>query len=452
MEGILIYSSVAVVALLIILTNVVSFRHQQRIDLARRDDADVGAPMAQYPQVDDDLCLGCGSCVRVCPEGDVLGMIYGKAALLNPLRCVGHGACADACPVGAISIGIHNLHLRDDIPLLNDDQQTNIPGIYVAGELGGISLVHNAVNGGRRAIEKIAATDRRSRNKKIKDVIIIGAGPAGLSAALTAVEHGLSAQILEQYEIGGSIRMFAKRAMVMVQPVDMPLYGRLNDAEYSKEFLLELWQDSIKRHKLDILSHQQVKRISWENDAFKVESANTSVYGNHVVLALGRRGTPRKLNVPGETMEKVSYDLSDAGDYQNKNILVVGGGDSAVQAAMMLGKQTGNRVAISYRKEKFLRIKKKNEERINESIAIGQVMPIYNSNLLEVKEQSVVLKTEQGVREMKNDFVFIMVGGIPPVKMLKEMGIQFGSAEKKRPNKTVMPSPSQYDGPMAMVS
>jgi len=335
MERIIIYSVIAVIAIAILVINIFRFRRRQRRDLARLMDAKIGFPMAQHPQIDESLCVGCGACVAACPEGDVLGIVYGKAKMLNPLRCVGHGACASACPVGAISIGLGDVSRRSDLPLLDDAYQTNIPGIYIAGELGGLSLVHNAVNQGKKIVEHIAASPVRTSDARVKDVVIVGAGPAGLSAALSALEHNLSYVVLEQYAIGGAILQFPKRKMVMVQPVKFPIIGRLHDAEYSKENLLQIWQKISRAYKLNILTGQRVQRIERIKGVFKIETGDNTVFARNIVLALGRRGTPKKLGVPGEDLPKVTYQLEDAQSYQHKNILIVGGGDSAIETAIV---------------------------------------------------------------------------------------------------------------------
>lgn len=427
MERIIIYSVIAVIAVTILVINIIRFRCRQRRDLARLTDAKIGFPMAQHPQINESLCVGCGSCVAACPEGDVLGIVYGKAKMLNPLRCVGHGACASACPVGAISIGLGDVSRRSDLPMLDDAYQTNIPGIYIAGELGGLSLVHNAVNQGKKIVEYISASPVRTDDPRVKDVVIVGAGPAGLSAALSALEHNLSYLVLEQYAIGGAILQFPKRKMVMVQPVKFPVVGKLHDAEYSKEELLYIWQKISHAYKLNILTGQRVQRIERYKGIFKIETGDNTVFARNIVLALGRRGTPKKLDVPGEDLPKVTYQLEDAQSYQHKNILIVGGGDSAIETAIALARQPGNKVGISYRKHKFLRIKKRNLEQLDALIRQGKIYPFFKSTVVEITEKSVRLRTaKKRVEKFPNDYVFIMIGGTPPFEMLKEMGIAFG--------------------------
>lgn len=429
METILIWAITVLIVLMIVVPYFYKFHKKQQEYIERRKEAEalgIIRPRAQYPLIDESKCIGCGSCVSACPEGDVLGVIYGKAQIINGVRCVGHGYCEEACPVMAIKVGLGDITTREDIPILDEHYQSTVPGLFIVGELGGLSLIRNAIHQGRVAVEYIARNPERSTNEHLKDVIIVGAGPAGLTAALTAIQHNLSYVVLDQQEPGGTILQYPRRKLVMTQPVEIPLYGRLHKTEYSKEELLEIWQSIIQKYGVKILTGERVQGVQKQDQVFEVHSSGGTYYARHVVLALGRRGTPRKLNVPGEDLPKVAYQLIDAQSYRDCHVLVVGGGDSAVEAAIGLGRQKGNRVTISYRKPRFFRIKKKNEDRIQRLIAKGQVKPLFNSNVVEIKEKSVILKVEERLIEIPNDFVFIFIGGIPPFQMLRDMGVRFG--------------------------
>ncbi len=430
-EGILIYGFFSMIVFGILITNINRFRRRQRENLERLPEADLGQPMAQFPHIDQSRCLGCGACAVACPEGDVLGVVFGKAELLNPLRCVGHGACATACPMNAIRIGLGDARSRGDIPLLDESLQTNIRGMFIAGELGGISLIHNAIKQGRAAVEKIACSPVRSHDSRVLDVVVVGAGPAGISAALTARAMGLLCVILEQGEVGGSILQYPRQKLITVQPVEFPLYGKLPGREFTKEALLKIWREIIDRFDLRIQTGQKVRKIQRKKGLFIIETPRMRVISRHVVLALGRRGTPRKLNIPGENLGKVCYHLVDARAYQHQQILVVGGGDNAAETAIVLAQQPGNRVFISYRKHKFLRIKKQNQDRIDALIGQQRIIPLFNTTLAGIRKKSALLQTENGLREFPNDTVFIMIGGEAPFQLLREMGIAFGGDARK---------------------
>lgn len=428
-ESMLIWTIAVLIVSAILIPYIIKFRIQQKKFIARKQEAQqlgIDQPRAQFPYVDVARCIGCGACVEACPEGDVLGVVYGKAAVINGLRCVGHGVCEEVCPVQGIKVGLGDITTRPDIPILSPENETSIPGIYIAGELGGLSLIRNAVAQGKMVVESISRKLGQPSNNGVKDVVIVGAGPAGLSAALTAVQHNLSYVLLDQQDPGGTILNYPRKKLVMTQKIEIPLYGQLKKEEYSKEALLEIWEDVFAKHQLNFVRNRKLQNIEQRNGHFRIITSGGELEAKKVVLAMGRRGTPRKLGVPGETKSKVAYQLIDAQSYNNCHILVVGGGDSAIEAAIGLARQKGNTVIISYRKNKFFRIKKKNEDRIGKLIRSKAVRPVFNSTVLEIKDKSVLLKVNEDVVEIPNDYVFIFAGGVPPFKILKDMGIAFG--------------------------
>ncbi len=388
-------------------------------------------PKAQHPHIDTTYCIGCQSCTTVCPEGDVLAMLGGKAVIVNGHKCIGHGLCAEACPVGAITMVMARPSMGTDMPSLSPEYETNIPNLFIAGELGGLALIKNAVNQGRECVDTIARRIAPSGNGKqhpdVYDVLIIGAGPAGISASLRAIENQLNYITLEQDEVGGTVAKYPRQKLVMTSPVEFPMYGKFNKTELSKENLLAFWDMILNRSDFNVRTGEKVESVQRDaHGTFTVSTANNQYLARAVVLALGRSGTPRKLGVKGEDLPKVMYRLLEADHYINKNILVVGGGDSAVEAAMGLAHQHGNKVTLSYRKEAFSRIKERNAQLVQECLRTGKVRVVFDSIPVEFKEGSVVLKVSRVTEEIPNDFVWIFVGGEPPTSFLKNVGVEFG--------------------------
>ncbi len=433
-ESMVIWLVLVLVILIIFLPYAFKFRRRNREDKQRKNEATLlGAdkPVAQYPQIDYHRCIGCGTCVEACPEGNVLGIVQGKATIINGLKCVGHGMCAEACPVSGIKIGLGDIKSRDDIPVLDEKNQSSIPGLYIAGELAGLALIKNAIVQGEGVMEDIAQRiTPKNRNGKY-DIVIVGAGPAGMSAALTAEKHHLNYVLIDQQESGGTIRQYPRKKIVMTRPVEMPLYGILNKPEYSKEELLQIWEIIHQKYNINFKSGEKLITIENMENGFNVITQNHRFESDFVILALGRRGTPRKLNVPGEELSKVMYKLMDAETYQNEHLLVVGGGDSAVEAAIGLASQKGNVVSVSYRKSSFFRLKSKNEEKISKMIAEKRIKILFNTTVSDIGDTEVSLKTDNDERIIiPNSYVFIFAGGEPPFPLMQKIGIQFGGAMK----------------------
>jgi len=426
------------VAALVVAFYVLADRRRNRQVIAQLSEArrlGIDQPTGQYPYIDPSTCIGCGGCVRACPEGDVLGLVGGLATVVNGARCIGISQCERACPVGAIEIRVGPLKSRADVPQMTDERETNIPGVYIAGELGGLALIRNAVEQGRETVHSIAqridsqskAADSGKEPIGAVDLAIVGAGPSGLSAALAAVERGLSYVVLEQEsDFGGTIFQYPRRKLTHTQPVELPLYGTLKRAEYSKEDLLELFEQLVQRYKLELRFGERVEAIDRGTDAFTVRTAKSELSARHVLLALGRRGTPRKLGVAGEELPKVMYQVRDAEQYKHQRILCVGGGDSAIEAAMGLARQPGNKVMISYRKEQFFRIKKKNKDLLAKLVKRRRIELLMSSQLLEIEPEQVRIKTADGELLLANDYVFVLIGGVPPFPLLRDIGIRFG--------------------------
>lgn len=391
-------------------------------------------PRAQHPKINQDLCIGCGACVTVCPEGDVLALIDGKATIINGHKCIGHSLCADECPVGAITMVMTKPSSGADLPVIRENHETSVDNLFIAGELGGLALIKNAVNQGRECIDSIADRVPQLRSRFAEpdafDVIIVGAGPAGISASLRGAERGLKALTLEREEVGGTVSKYPRQKLVMTSPVEFPLYGRFNKTALSKEELLVFWEKVMARTDLNIHTSEGVDSIQSEPGGLFCVRTNRGEYRSRAaILALGRSGTPRKLGIKGEEQSHVLYRLIEADHYTDKNILVVGGGDSAVEAAMGLARQGGNRVTLSYRRGEFSRLKDRNARRIAEHMNSHKVDVMFNSIPTEFRVGSVLIERNGEISEFPNDFVWIFAGGTPPSDFLKAAGIAFGMNE-----------------------
>ena len=409
-------------------------REAEALAAAERGKLHSGGPRAQHPHINISWCIGCGACVDVCPEGDVLAVIAGKAAIVNGPKCIGHGLCAEACPVGAIEIVMASPSVSADMPRLSREFETSVPGVFIIGELGGLALIKNAVNQGRECIDTIARrVARQARAPGILDVCIVGAGPAGLSASLRAVEKGLTYVTLEQEELGGTVAKYPRQKVVMTSPVDFPMHGKFNKLEISKEKLMEFWASVIRKGNVQVRTQEKVESIDREADGTLTIRSTTGAYrARSVILALGRRGTPRKLGIPGEELPKVMYGLIEADAYVNAKILVVGGGDSAVEAAMGLAYQKGNQVTLSYRQQEFSRLKERNALRIREAMKTRKVRVLFSSQPVEVREKSVLVDVSGTPTEIPNDWMWVFAGGEPPSAFLQKVGVAMGERDMTR--------------------
>jgi thioredoxin reductase (NADPH) len=377
-------------------------------------------PATLHPVIDPNICIGSGGCLKACPE-HAMGIIHGKGVLISPANCIGHGACAFSCPVGAIKLVFGTEKRGVDIPMVTPSFESNIPGIFIAGELGGMGLIRKAVEQGKQAMDSI---QKRGRGKTPLDVVIIGAGPAGMSATLTAKHHGLRSVTLEQEDtFGGTTLHYPRGKVVMTAPMNLPLIGKVNIKETTKEELMRLWESVVARTGIKINFSERMEKIEQQGDVFRVTTSRGSYDTQSVLLCIGRRGTPRKLGVPGEKLEKVVYRLLDPEQYRGKHVLVVGGGDAALEAAVAISNEPGAHVTLSYRSNAFSRVKPKNRKLADEANKAGRLTILLESNVKEIKPKSVLVDQKGDVVDLHNDAVIICAGGILPTPFLKEIGV-----------------------------
>tara|TARA_R110002072_G_scaffold50036_1_gene135420 strand:+ start:7648 stop:9927 length:2280 start_codon:yes stop_codon:yes gene_type:complete len=434
---------------------------RQRTDLARmrsvleerEQDRQSGADSAQlqHPVVDLSRCLGCGTCVAACPEDGVLELVHGQAVVAKGARCQGISACERECPVGAITVTIANLDERDDVPAVGADLEAiGEPGLFLAGEVTAHALIKTAIEHGTRVAATIAqrrmspalpsaavlqphglASVGELPSSDVLDLCVVGAGPAGLACSLEATRNGLSFVTLEQQAtVGGTVAQYPRAKLVLSEPVDLPLHGRLSRNAYTKEDLIALWDGIVQEHQLPILGGQTFEGLERDADGlFLVRTQDRFVRARNVCMALGRRGTPRHLGVPGEDLPKVANHMLDASSVTGRRVLVVGGGDAAIEAALGLAEQPGNEVTLSYRKQAFFRIRSRNDQRLRDAAQDGRIRLLLQSEVTAIHPDAVELAVVDGAGIQKlslsNDDVFIMIGGTPPVATLQAAGVSF---------------------------
>jgi thioredoxin reductase/ferredoxin len=379
-------------------------------------------PASLHPEIDPAACLGCGACVRACPEGKILGLVDGKAQLIEPTQCIGHGACRTACPTDAITLVFGTATRGVEIPHVGPDFQTNVPGIFLAGEVGGMGLIRNAIEQGRQAIDSVRELNGLGR-ADLYDVVIVGSGPAGFSASLAAMQHRLRFVTIEQESFGGTVAHFPRGKVVMTEPATLPLIGKIQFGEVSKERLLEFWRKTARQTGLKVNYAERVEAVVRHGSGFEVRTTRRSYPTRSVLLAIGRRGTPRTLGVDGEDQTKVVYRLVDAEQYRGRHVLVVGGGDSALEAAGAVAEQPGATVTLSHRSAAFSRAKLKNRERVETVRQSGRLRVLLHSSVKSIGRETVDIEHAGKLLRIRNDAVVICAGGILPGQFLESMGI-----------------------------
>jgi thioredoxin reductase (NADPH) len=426
-ENILIYSLAIILCVVVVVIYLRMKSRESRIveeKVRKAKEEGLHEPISLHPYIDVNKCIQTGACITACPEHDILGIIKGKATIINASQCIGHGACFHACPTGAISLRIGTEKRGVELPHVNQNFETNVPGIFIAGELGGMGLIRNAVEQGKQAAENIIRSIKKNHQASY-DLIIVGAGPAGIAASLTAKKHDIKFLLVEQDTLGGTVFTFPRKKIIMTSPMDLPLFGKVRLFETSKAELLDLWQSALRKNNITVNENSKVDSIVPVDGIFKVVTLKGEQFtGSAVLLATGRRGTPRKLNVPGEVKEKVAYRLLEPEIITGKHIVVVGGGDSAIESALLLADQ--NHVTLSYRNEVFNRLKPQNSMALNKATEEGKLEVKLNTNMKSIDDEYVTLSLGQNGEDLKlrNDLVYIFAGGELPTQFLEKTGIK----------------------------
>ena len=434
-EKLITYGLVAIFLITVVIIYLRKQKRESRIveeKIALAKEEGLHEPVTLHPVIDVNSCIKSGACIKACPEKDIIGIKDGKATVINGSHCVGHGACFHACPVQAITLFIGTAKRGVDLPHVDQTFETNVPGVYITGEMGGMGLIKNSVEQGKQAVDNLVKKIDKNVSAEY-DLVVVGAGPAGISATLQAKKHNLKTITLEQDTLGGTVFTFPRSKIVMTSAMDLPLHGKVRLYETSKQELLDLWNEVITKNKIQIRERAKVESIDPVNKHFVVNTVDGEQFTTRkVILAIGRRGSPRKLNVQGEEKAKVAYRLLEPEEIEGKDILVVGGGDSAIESALLLADK--NRVTLSYRKDVFSRIKPKNNEKIKTAITEEKLTMLFNSNVSTIDDDTVTVSVDGEHEEisLKNDLVYIFAGGELPTQFLEKIGIKitkkFGEA------------------------
>ncbi len=408
-----------------------------KVTLKKMVKSNLHEPFTLHPEIDEARCLGCGDCTRVCPEGDVLQIINHKATLIKATKCVGHGLCEAACPVDAIDLVFGTKTRGMDIPRMTENYETNVPGLFIVGELGGMGLIRNAVKQGQMGAE-YALTNLKKGSKADYDLLIVGAGPAGFAACLEATKQKKKYLCIEQNSLGGTVFNFPRQKIVMTIPMNLPLEGivKFKKNVVSKEDLLEKWYEIQKKFDIKINEGTKFETVEGEDGLFKVKTSEGEVTAQKVLLAMGVRGSPRKLGLENEDGGKVAYNLIDPEQYQNQNIAIVGGGNAGVEAAQMLcDAKWNNTVTLLIREDKkngLSRCAEDNQKLLFQCEDEGRIKILCFASTKEIHDKHIIIgiKDEDDVK-LENDFLFVFAGALMPHKFLMDLGIEidkkFGS-------------------------
>ncbi|MCB9535239.1 MAG: NAD(P)-binding domain-containing protein [Myxococcales bacterium] len=379
-------------------------------------------PVSLHPYVDPQKCIGSGACVAACPEKNVLGVIDGRATLINASSCIGHGACAASCPMDAITLVFGTTKRGVDIPRVSPQFETTVPGVFLAGEIGGMGLIRNAVEQGRQAAEAAIASLCGTKQPDVLDLLIVGGGPAGISAARVAQAKGVDYLVCEQEDPGGAVLHYPRGKVVLTRPIVFPDLDPVKGPRLTKEQLMDILETAAAP--VNVRRRAKVVGIDRGDGHLTVELADgETLRARRALIAVGRRGSPRKLGVEGEDQGKVVYRLLEPKVHAGQDVLVVGGGNSAVESALMLADEAGTTVRLSYRGEAFARVAPETRERLDAAVAAGRVELLLETEVQRIDLETVTLSSPDGPIERPNDAVIVQIGGTVPTAFLRRIGV-----------------------------
>lgn len=421
------FAAIAVLGLGITLAHHIVRRREDRRARSKLAEAvrqKLDVPASLHPVIDPDICIGSGSCISACPEGRILGIVDGVAKLVDASKCIGHGRCASECPVQAIRLVFGTAERGVDLPEVDERFETARPGVHIVGELAGMGLIRNAlVQGLQVAAHLRTVLPQGQRHADIVDLAIVGAGPAGIAAAVGARAAGLSFALLEQDTVGGTIAHYPRHKIVMTEPVELPYAGWFGRRLMSKEDLVAAFGQLLARARIQVYEGTKVTGVDGDADDFVVTTSRGALRARRVVLAIGRRGSPRRMGVPGEDTAKVAYRLIDPTQYQDRRVLVVGGGDAALEAAIQLAGESNAEVSIAYRGPEFGRCRTANKNKVAALVTAGRVRAFMSTEITAIEPGAVRLEREKRAELLGNDFVIACLGGELPTEFLKSVGV-----------------------------
>lgn len=424
-----VFAAVVVVGLALLLGVPAALRRRrQRRDetaLAESVARGLDVPASLHPVIDTDRCIGSLACLKACPEGDILGIVDGAARLVHGANCIGHGRCAAACPMDAITLVFGSATRGVDLPEVDDRFESSRPGVHLVGELAGMGLIQNAIRQGAECAGYLAEAlaGPGAPGGDGAEVVVVGAGPAGVSCALELRSRGVPVRLLERERLGRAMAGYPRQGLVMTGPLRLPGARPLRAQRVPKQALLEWFVEAITATGQQVEEGVTVTGLSGEDGALVVETDAGPITASKVVLATGRGGTPRRLGVPGESLPKVTHALVDAAQYAGARVLVVGGGDAAVEAACALAEGPAAEVTLAHRGAALTRCRPENRARAAQLAGRGRLTLRLGTSVTRIEPDQVVLQAGGGASPLANDWVIACLGGEPPRALLDRLGV-----------------------------